>query len=70
MNETTDSILVECPCEREAYRDKQNYPYRKDNIIKLTCVRTLMNWNNPAIRLDDSQSSQEDLVRELLLEED
>ena len=37
MNETTDSILVECPCEREAYRDKQNYPYRKDNIIKLTC---------------------------------
>ena len=57
MNETTDSILVECPCEREAYRDKQNYPYRKDNVIKLTCVPTLMNWNNPAIRLDDSQSS-------------
>ena len=40
-----------------------------DNKIKLTCVPTLMNWSNPAIRLDDSQSSQEDLVRELLLED-
>ena len=70
MKETTDSVLVECPCEREAYRDKQNFVYRKDNKIKLTCVPTLMNWSNPAIRLDDSQSSQEDLVRELLLGDD
>ena len=69
MEETNDSVLVECIVERAEYRE-QSYQYRTDTKIQLTCVPTLMNWKNPKIRLDDSQSSNEDLVRELLLEED
>ena len=69
MEEAADSVLVECPCVHEEYRDR-NFAYRVDNSIKLTCVPTLLNWSNPAIRLDDSQSSQEALVRELILGEE
>ena len=69
MEETKDSVLVECIVERAEYRDT-NYQYRTDNKIQLACVPTLMNWKNPKIRLDDSQSSDEDLVRELVLEDE
>jgi|EP00945_MAST-04E_sp_MAST-4E-sp1_P000150 thiol-disulfide isomerase/thioredoxin len=66
MGETKDSVLLVASCDRSEYRDP-NYVYRKDGVVRLTCVPTLMNWNNPAIRLNDSQSQQEDLVRELIL---
>ena len=69
MEETKDSVLVECIVERAEYREK-TYEYRTDNKILLSCVPMLMNWKNPKIRLDDSQSSDEELVRELLLEEE
>jgi thiol-disulfide isomerase/thioredoxin len=68
MGETTNACLVECIVEREDYRDQQ-YVYRTDKKIQLACVPTIMNWKNPKIRLDDSQSSNEDLLRELMLEE-
>ena len=66
MGETKDSVLLVVSCDRAEYRDP-NYVYRTDEVIRLTCVPTLMNWNNPAIRLNDSQSRREDLVRELVL---
>ena len=69
MAETKESVLVECIVERADYRET-TYQYRTDNKIQLACVPTLMNWGNPKIRLDDSQSSDEELVRELLLGED
>jgi hypothetical protein len=69
LADATDSVVLECPCERTAYRAKDTFPYRLDKSIKLTCVPTLMSLDNPAIRLDDSQCQNEDLVRELMLED-
>lgn len=59
-------VLYECDVDREPYRTK-DYIYRTDTRIGLTCVPTLMKWsNNKCIaRLNDSQSQNADLVKEL-----
>ena len=59
------AVLVEAPVTRDELRGGE---YKSNAKIALKCVPTLLNWNNPKMRLDDSQSQNEDLVRELLLE--
>jgi len=63
---TVGYVLYECDVDREPYRSK-DYIYRTDSRISLTCVPTLMKWsNNKCIaRLNDSQSQNADLVKEL-----
>ena len=67
LDATSDGyVLYECDVDRESYRTK-DYIYRTDARIGLTCVPTLMKWsNNKCIaRLNDSQSQNADLVKEL-----
>jgi hypothetical protein len=65
LAERPEVTLIEAIVERAAYRDA-NYLYRTDAKIKLKCVPTLMRWNaSAAMSLDDKQSSDEVLVREL-----
>lgn len=68
LDATSDGyVLYECDVDRESYRTK-DYIYRTDARIGLTCVPTLMKWsNNKCIaRLNDSQSQNADLVKELI----
>lgn len=63
--ERSEVTLIEAIVERAAYRDAQ-YLYRTDTKIKLKCVPTLMRWDaSAAMSLDDKQSSDDVLVREL-----
>ena len=59
-------VLLECPVVRAEYREPE-YAYRT-NQFKLACVPTLIKWENKKIsrRLNDDQSQDEDLVRELM----
>ena len=61
------SVMLECPVVREEYRNPE-YLYRKHPLFGLKCVPTLIKFVNgrAAYSLDDSQSQDEELVRELL----
>lgn len=61
------AILLSSSVDREPYRSP-DYVYRKNSSIKLTCVPTLIKWQNGKVlgRLNDSQSQVADLVRELV----
>ena len=60
------AVLVEAPVTREELRGNSEY---KSNSIALRCVPTLIDWANPKMRLDDAQSQNEHLVRELIIGE-
>ena len=53
--------------EREEYRSPE-FAFRTDPKIALRCVPTLMKWENgkAIARLNDSQSQDLDLVKELV----
>ena len=59
--------MLSSSVDREPYRSP-DYVYRKNSSIKLTCVPTLIKWQNGKVlgRLNDSQSQVADLVRELV----
>jgi thiol-disulfide isomerase/thioredoxin len=63
----SSAVLVEAPVTREDLRGSGDY--KSNAKVALRCVPTLMDWANPKVRLDDSQSQNEDLVRELLVGE-
>jgi thiol-disulfide isomerase/thioredoxin len=60
-------VLIVCSVDRASYRTPE-YQYRTDPRIKLTCVPTLMKWNNgkALLRLNDSQSQIAELVQDLV----
>lgn len=61
------AVLLSSSVDREPYRSPDNV-YRKNPAIKLTCVPTLIKWQNGKVlgRLNDSQSQVADLVRDLV----
>mmetsp|Transcript_69992 Transcript_69992/g.137457 ORF Transcript_69992/g.137457 Transcript_69992/m.137457 type:complete len:130 (-) Transcript_69992:122-511(-) len=59
-------IVLICSVDRIPYRTP-DYAYRIDPSVKLTCVPTLMKWENgkAIARLNDSQSQIKELVLDL-----
>lgn len=60
-------IILRCLVDREPYRNK-DYPYRLNPLLHITCVPTLMKWENKKYiaRLNDSQSQDITLIMELI----
>ena len=60
-------VILRCLVDREPYRNKE-YPYRSNKLLNISCVPTLMKWeNNKCIaRLNDMQSQDSTLIMELV----
>ena len=71
LSSLSSYVFLECPVDREEYRSP-DYVYRTDDRIKLRCVPTLrrVSPSGKAVsQLNDAQSQQATLVRELLADE-
>lgn len=62
-----DTVLLECPVERMAYRER-DYPYRTHGLIRLTAVPTLLRIGKSGVvsgRAVENECADEDLMDEL-----
>lgn len=69
LGEITEGyILLEVSVVREEFR-ATDYKFRVDPQLKLNCVPTLLKWgrSGPIARLNDAQSQDIELVRELVV---
>lgn len=60
-------VLLECPVEREEYKNNKDYVYRTHSLVKLESLPTLIRIGSTraTARLGESECSERELVEEI-----